>query len=267
MTELGQLDARYSVAMWRSPFRRSVAVAVNTVAPERQCGMSLVSNARVVLWVLLPFFALGCSSERVTAATPDGGSVGAGSDTGTNEPPADAGATDATSDGSPTDASLVDRAVNDASAVDAAADARPDGSEPATPSELEGSWRVTAVRCNGIDANATIRAFITPPNSSTFVVSGTSSSYALQFTGCSVSLATTVAASAPGRATFTATGPWSCSSALCSASCGRTPAMPYVYDYLRTGTKLVMTSVGATPDETCAGNGMANPVEYTYALQ
>ena len=67
------------------------------------------------------------------------------------------------------------------------------------------------------------------------------------------------------RAVFTPTGPFTphprrlqprvrrrTDHALCS------------YDVVLDGSKLTMTSVGSTFDETCTGTGQSKPIQYTY---
>lgn len=160
----------------------------------------------------------------------------------------------------------------DAAVIDApAADAPPPKDAP-SPGDLpilgplDGpAWRVTDIRCDGASASVTARAFITAPNSSSFVVRGDRSEYTLRTPTCAVTLTSSVTYPAPGRAVFTATGPFACAPAMCALECGTTPRIPYVYDYVRAGASLTMTSVGDTPDLACTGNGQSNPISYTYS--
>lgn len=146
-----------------------------------------------------------------------------------------------------------------------APEAGPDA--PATSAgPIDGTWEVTRIECDGAPASEAARGFITPPNSSSFSVRGGSSVYALRTPACALELASTVAYPSPGRAVFTATGPFRCTPAGCAAGCDTLPATPYVYDYTRDSeAALTMRTVGATPDVTCTANGQANPITYHYA--
>lgn len=158
-----------------------------------------------------------------------------------------------------------------AAVVDAPADA-PASKDALSPVDLpvlgplDGpTWRVTDLRCDGAPGSVTARVFITAPNSSSFVVRGDRSEYTLRTPTCAVTLTSTVTYPAPGRAVFTATGPFACAPAMCALECGTTPRIPYVYDYARSGASLTMTSVGDTPDLACTGHGQSNPIAYTYS--
>ncbi len=144
---------------------------------------------------------------------------------------------------------------------DVAAD---DVDDAAAPGPIDGAWRVTDIVCGGAPGSAAARAYITAPNSSSFVVRGERSVYTLRTSTCTQRLTSTVAYPSPGRAVFTATGPFACEPARCGAGCGTTPSIPYVYDYARRGAGLVMTTVGPTPDLTCTAYGQSNPITYTY---
>ncbi|MFO0651665.1 MAG: hypothetical protein U0326_35920 [Polyangiales bacterium] len=163
-------------------------------------------------------------------------------------------APDAADVSSPTDVAPPD--------LPAPVDATPDPDAP--PGPIDGTWRVTEIACNGMSASGAARAYITPPNSSSFVVRGDRSTYTLSTSTCVMRLESSVTYPADGRATFTAMGPFTCTPALCGAGCGTTPRIPYQYAYMRRGAGLVMTTVGDTPDVTCTAYGQANPITYTY---
>ncbi len=138
--------------------------------------------------------------------------------------------------------------------------------EPDAPTEgpLDGTWDVIGVACNGVPANEAILRFVTAPNRSSFFVVAARSAYTLMTPSCSVGLFSSIAYPSPGRAVFTATGPFVCSPRGCGAGCDTVPAEPYVYDYTRDGASLTMRTVGSTPDVTCTANGQENPITYTY---
>jgi len=146
-----------------------------------------------------------------------------------------------------------------ADVVDVTADA------PAVPGPIDGAWRVTDILCGAEPASAGARAFITAPNRSEFTVDGDRSTYTLATPTCVLRLESSVAYPSPGRAVFTARGPFMCVPAGCMAGCGTTPAIPYVYDHSTRGAALVMRTVGETPDITCTAAGQQNPITYTYA--
>ncbi|MFO0605866.1 MAG: hypothetical protein U0324_21965 [Polyangiales bacterium] len=136
---------------------------------------------------------------------------------------------------------------------------------PAVPGPIDGAWRVTDILCGAEPASAGARAFITAPNRSEFTVDGDRSTYTLSTPTCVLRLESSVAYPSPGRAVFTARGPFTCVPAGCMAGCGTTPAIPYVYDHSTRGAALVMRTVGETPDITCTAAGQQNPITYTYA--
>jgi len=149
-------------------------------------------------------------------------------------------------------------------AADVAADAS-DGAADAPAGPIDGAWRVTDIACNGSPASGAARLYITEPNRSSFEVRGDRSTYTLTTSTCTMRLESTVAYPAPGRAVFTATGPFACAPARCGVGCDTTPTIPYVYEYVRRPDGLVMSTVGATPDVTCTAYGQSNPITYTYA--
>lgn len=163
--------------------------------------------------------------------------------------------------------------VDDGTAVDVAVDAVytdvTDATSPTldAPPEgpIDGVWRVVDIACNGEAASASARIYITAPNSSSFVVRGDRSTYTLVTSTCTQRLESAVTYPTPGRAVFTAMGPFACAPARCGAGCDVTPAIPYAYDYALRDGGLVMTTVGPTPDITCTAYGQANPIRYTYA--
>lgn len=207
--------------------------------------------------MLLALHAAGCSGTALDSTRP---STDAAIDAAPDAAP-DA-AIDAAIDVAP-DASEVPSRLDVAAppdlpvSVDATADAPPAG-------PIDGTWRVTDIACNGVPASAAARAYITPPNSSSFVVRGDRSTYTLTTSTCVMRLDSTVTYPAEGRATFTATGPFACSPARCGAGCGTTPRIPYQYAFARRGAGLVMTTIGDTPDVTCTAYGQPNPITYTY---
>ncbi len=145
----------------------------------------------------------------------------------------------------------------------ATVDATPDPDAP-PPGPIDGTWRVTNIACDGRPASGAARAYITPPNTSSFVVRGDRSTYTLTTSTCVMRLESTVTYPSEWHATFTATGPFTCTPALCGAGCGTTPRIPYQYEYTRRGAGLVMTTVDDTPDVTCTAYGQLNPITYTY---
>lgn len=165
----------------------------------------------------------------------------------------------------PTRDAAADAAPDDATQPDVAADVAADvADDVAAPGPLDGAWRVTDIVCNGAPGSAAARRFITAPNSSSFEVRGGRSTYTLTTTTCTQRLESDVAYPSPGRAVFTARGPFSCAPARCAPGCGATPGLPYVYQYAMRGASLVMTTVGATPDVTCTAYGQGNPITYSY---
>lgn len=143
-------------------------------------------------------------------------------------------------------------------------DARADDTPPSA-GAIDGAWRVTDILCAGAPASVVARAYITPPNRSEFTVAGDRSTYTLSTPTCVLRLESSVAYPSPGRAVFTARGPFNCVPAGCMANCETTPSMPYVYDHMMRGAELVMRTVGPTPDVTCTAAGQQNPITYTYA--
>lgn len=178
---------------------------------------------------------------------------------------------DAAADVAPDDATQPDAATPpdvatrpDAPDADAPVDASDADDAPPMAGPLNGTWRVVDIVCNGAPGSDAARLYITPPNSSSFVVRGDRSTYTSMTSTCALTLDSDVAYPSPGHAVFTARGPFACMPARCSPSCGTTPTLPYSYEYVQVDERLMMTTVGATPDVTCTAYGQSNPIRYTY---
>ncbi len=189
--------------------------------------------------------AVGCSGGGTgTSSSGSGGSAGSSSSGGAGGTTSAGGAGGTTSGGS------------------TGTGGSSGGSSGSNP--LDGTWKLTAITCNGQAANTAVATYFTSPDSTTEAFTGNTMVQTIDLGGCNLIYdwaalitATTIALSPTGS---------SCSPTACSAACGlNAPADSYTYSV--SGSTLTATSMASDADNTCTSGGMSNPIVYTLTKE